>query len=105
MATVLKNLLEHATEYRLMDDESVHKMIFFHRMMLKRGINQWPLSIANTTRDMRLPYIYYVEACVLNAAITENNNANMATALFCGNDDWTRELTSYIGCVDEHFIY
>ena len=43
----------------------------------------------------RLPYLRYVEACIL-VADKESNTNNAVILSFCSNADWTRELMSFI---------
>lgn len=51
-------------------------------------------TLKECTFQHRLPYIQFVEG------VQDSLSASMDS--FCGNEDWTREMLSYIGVVDEN---
>ena len=97
-----------------------HKPIWeaIHRFMQPRIPNCLHPRIPNTSDEfmsvihyigslpLRMPYLRYIEACVLVAQpvhVADDEDVqlvgtakNSVIMSFCGNDDWTRELMSFI---------
>ena len=67
------------------------------RILIKYGWTKETVTILRRyTMDERLPYIRFVKGIQAGEGFTVQLNP------FCANEDWTRELMSYIGGIDEN---